>query len=565
MAQVNLDALIKREDLFKSESEVGEKNIEDFTRLKIGSDLIGTSFFFKTLRKADFQRVTSEWKPERVHGLIKSFIKGDIIPACILWNWNGFNFIIDGGHRLSALIAWIEDDYGDGAVSIPYFGSENITDAQKRNAKKTRDLIDNDPEIGAFKKLTHALNNSKDVPPDEFKRASDIINQRNIQAQYIKANSSEEAEMSFFRINGEATPIDETETIILKSRKKPNGIAARAILHGGSAHKYWKGFKDDTRKEIEETAIATNKYLFDPPLDPATTKFPCAGDRYSNQSLEIVFGIVNMINELDEINSKRGGFLKKEANEIPPKSDETGEDTLHYLTKVKRIISIVSGTAKQPISLGLSSVIYFYSPRGRFQITAFLAMVHIALQWDKEREEKKSDIFQRFCAIRGQFEDFLLSNKGFITEATINIGSGIKSYKRLADLFLFIINGFFLNNTKEEIIEKIQANDNFSFIKVYKAENEFAENRNKPGRKIPPETRNQIIIKEYLNARILCPYCGGHRTFESYNIDHIKELRNKGDSSLENLALVHVYCNQEKDLIKKYTDDRILLASKATS
>lgn len=360
MAQVNLDALIKREDLFKSESDTVEiKSTEDFTRLKIGSDLLTTSFFFKTLRKADFQRVTSEWKPERVHGLIKSFIKGDIIPACILWNWNGFNYIIDGGHRLSALIAWIEDDYGDGAISIPYFGNENITDAQKKNAKRTRDLINNDPEIGAFKKLEHALNNSKDVPADDFRRASDIITLRNIQAQYIKANSSEEAEMSFFRINGEATPIDETETIILKSRKKPNGIAARAILHGGSAHKYWKGFKDETRKEIEEVAIATNKFLFDPPLDPSATKFPCAGDRYSNQSLEIVFGIVNMINGLDEINSKRGSFLKKEANEIPPESDEMGVDTLHYLNKVKRIISIVAGNAKLPISLGLSPVIYF--------------------------------------------------------------------------------------------------------------------------------------------------------------------------------------------------------------
>jgi hypothetical protein len=27
-------------------------------------------------------------------------------------------FVIDGGHRLSALRAWMEDDYGDGTISL---------------------------------------------------------------------------------------------------------------------------------------------------------------------------------------------------------------------------------------------------------------------------------------------------------------------------------------------------------------------------------------------------------------------------------------------------------------
>jgi len=37
---------------------------------------------------------------------------------------------IDGAHRLSALIAWVNDDYGAGAISQRFFG-DNISVAQK--------------------------------------------------------------------------------------------------------------------------------------------------------------------------------------------------------------------------------------------------------------------------------------------------------------------------------------------------------------------------------------------------------------------------------------------------
>ena len=106
MSQVNLDALIKREDLFKTVEDEPEVEKPEYKELRIDSDLNpNKSWFFKSLRKADFQRETSEWKPERIVGLIKSFIDGDIIPSIILWNWKGNNFIIDGGHRLNSTVS----------------------------------------------------------------------------------------------------------------------------------------------------------------------------------------------------------------------------------------------------------------------------------------------------------------------------------------------------------------------------------------------------------------------------------------------------------------------------
>ncbi len=549
MSQVNLDALIKREDLFKgepNETEIQEK--PDFKELRIDSDLNpNKAWFFRTLKKADFQRETSEWKPERIVGLVRSFINGDIIPSIILWHWKGSNFIIDGGHRLSALVAWITDDYGDGAISKAYFGEENITTEQKKNAAKTRSLI-KDPKqgVGEFKDYELAMNNPHDVSPDQVLKAN-ILTNRSVQVQWIKAKSSIDAEKSFFRINGEATPINETEAIILKSREKPNAISARAIIHSGNAHKYWGKFTDKVN-EIEGEATIINKLLFEPELDPKIIHFPIAGKEYSTHSLELVFGIVNIINDLEDINFKKKDYLKKEAEDILPAKDEFGEDTLKYLYKVKRIVAIISGN--EGYSLGLSPLIYFYSNRGRFQITSFLAIVHLITEWDKERKNNNtSKRFQNFSAIRGKFEDFLLKYKNFVSQATINVGSGIKSYKRLAELFEFIIKNLLTNKRGDEIIELIKGEQVFSFVKVFEAANKYDEERNTPGKKLPKETAIQVAINAFLNARIVCPICDGHATFHSYNIDHIITLRNGGTSDIENLQMGHFYCNEEKEII----------------
>ena len=440
------------------------------------------------------------------------------------------------------------DDFGDNAVSKAFFGEENITKEQKKLAIKTRELIQ-DPKnnIGTFNDFEFAFNNPDKVATDKHIKAKRTLINRSLQVQWIKAKTSKDAEKSFFRINGEATPINETEAIILKSREKPNAIASRAIIHAGNAHKYWGKFKGK-EVEIEKIATQINKLLFEPELDPKIIHFPIAGNEYSTQSLELVFGIVNMINNLDEINLKRKELLKKESEEIKPPKDEDGDETLKYLNKVERIISIIGGTKAS--SLGLSPVIYFYSYRGRFQITSFFAIVHLMLQWDNERNNNpKSMIFQKFSAIRGKFEDFLLDYKNFITQATLNVGSGIKSYKRLSELFSFIITKLIEDVPPQQILEFIQLEQNFSFVKVFEAENRYNEERNPAGIRPPKETTVAVVINTFLKARILCPICSGHATFYSYNIDHILEIRNGGKANMENLQMGHFYCNEEKTKI----------------
>ena len=120
---VNLDAMIKREDFALDDGntasfdQVGTISVRDFGQ---------AGFLAPSLRKPDFQRETNHWAPEQVCSLLECYVNGDLIPSVILWRSSTGIFVIDGGHRLSVLKAWVEDDYGDGPVSISFFGQTGL-------------------------------------------------------------------------------------------------------------------------------------------------------------------------------------------------------------------------------------------------------------------------------------------------------------------------------------------------------------------------------------------------------------------------------------------------------
>lgn len=155
------------------------------------------NLFYLSLRKPDFQGETSEWEPEKVCELIKSFINWELIPAVILWRSEaGYNFVIDGAHRISCLIAWINDDYGDGKISKLAFNNL-IPDEQIEVAKETRKLIEK--EIGSFSDYALALKHPEKV------EANIVANAKKLGALAIKLQwvegEVEAAERSYLKIH----------------------------------------------------------------------------------------------------------------------------------------------------------------------------------------------------------------------------------------------------------------------------------------------------------------------------------------------------------------------------
>lgn len=147
--RVNLDAMIPREDFARSMQNEGDavNLIKEFPISYLDSN----SPVRRLLRKPDFQRETNHWTPEQLAMFVESFLDNDVIPSLILWKSDSFIFVIDGGHRLSALRAWMTDDYGDGAISHQFYNGE-ISDTQKKIAKRTRALIER--RIGRYTSLS---------------------------------------------------------------------------------------------------------------------------------------------------------------------------------------------------------------------------------------------------------------------------------------------------------------------------------------------------------------------------------------------------------------------------
>ncbi|MGH8493312.1 MAG: HNH endonuclease [Moraxellaceae bacterium] len=506
--KVNLDALIPREDF--SVQDLNEPSAHPDT-MQV-RNLEPTDFFYNVLRKPDFQRETSEWTPQKICDFIKSFIDGDLIPALILWRPGGQIFAIDGAHRLSAIIAWVHDDYGDGKTSRNFFDSV-IPEDQVAAAEYTRNLVKK--SIKSYSDYLFAIQNPEKSDAELLSRAKSLASSA-MKLQWVRGDAKK-AEDSFFKINQSASPINKTEMKLLKSRACPNAMAARAIIHSGTGHKYWSGFEKEKQTEISEISKVINDLLFTPNLKAPikTLDLPVAGKGYSAQTLPLVFDFVNLVND-------------KKYDENAP-ADKTGEETLNYLKSCRKMASRISGT--HPSSLGLHPIVYFYSASGRYQQTAFLAVIELIKYLDR------NDLFKSFTAIRKNFEDFLLSHKILINQVTVKYGSGAKGYARLCELFIFLMNKLIENKTEDEIIKSLQETPEFSFLQP--AEVVVLE----AGKTFSEEAKSAVFLRDALKDPMRCAICNGLIHKNAITIDHIKRKAEGGVGSSDNGQLAHPYCN----------------------
>jgi hypothetical protein len=235
---VNLDALIKRDD-FKVITDNPPAATQLATTMKV-SELQGITYH--TLRKPDFQRETANWTPEKIAEFIQCFVDGELIPSVILWRSedSGNIFVIDGAHRLSALIAWVHDDYGDKNISLKFF-KNLIPPEQLEAAVETRNRIDK--AVGSYASLIHAAEFPENSKPETVKRGRNLSSFP-LQLQWVNGDASK-AEAAFYKINQKAEVIDPTELRMIEARNKANAIAARAIIRSGVGHKYWSRFSPD--------------------------------------------------------------------------------------------------------------------------------------------------------------------------------------------------------------------------------------------------------------------------------------------------------------------------------
>ncbi|TZG29638.1 DUF262 domain-containing protein [Sphingomonas montanisoli] len=516
---VNLDALIKRADL----AEIGEAS-DDIPTLYING-LEPKGLLYPALRKPDFQRETAVWSPEQVSDLIATFLRRELIPAVILWRSGKHVFVVDGAHRLSALIAWVHNDYGDGTISQDFFGSV-LPEDQVKAARRTRDFVDG--TIGSYLEHRDAIERPDRARPEVLERAQ-RFGWQNIEVQWIRGADHAKAEKSFFRINQGGTKIEPTEQRILLARTSATALASRAILRGGSGHNYWDKFSAATQRRIEELGREIFALMFNPNIEQPirTLDLPMAGQGYGPHALPFVFDLVNIANKVQVADSSNKR-VKEEDGFI---DDLDGSETVKYLTEVRRLLWRFC--SNNPSSLGLHPVLYFYSGSGVFQPAALLSFVVLMKEWETAD-------YRNFVEVRSQFEEFLLANRN-ITEAIRKLGTGNRSRPRIIGLYRIIINQLREGKTSAEVANALRETKDYGFL--IDASDEAPPMLALDGGSFSRETKGAAYIAEALPHAQKCPSCGGLMHRNGMQVGHRRHRRDGGSGRQDNAMMQHPFCN----------------------
>lgn len=512
MAKINLDALIPRED-FETEGNFNSSNLKNNISI---SDLTN-NFFYPFLRKPDFQRETSEWDQTKIVQFIESYIYGDLIPSIILWRSNsGLFFVIDGAHRLSALASWIHDDFGDGPISKKYY-DDNIPVDQLKIAEEARKYVYK--KVGAYKEIT---NSALTTNPNNLKliQIAKNLGAFSMQVQWVDGDASK-AEKSFFKINQQGAPLNDTELKLLKSRKFPNCIAARAIIRSGTGYKYWSNFSADRQNKIEEIAKEINDILFSPPLSTPikSLDLPIAGKTSSAQALPLILDFVNLANGLP------ANFENIEALQ----EDLVGDQTYLYLSRARKIAWRIN--SMHASSLGLHPIIYFYSPEGRHKTASFYGIVLFLMDLENKNQYKE------FIKIRPIFEemivkyDYLLQDIGRKYRQAISAAPYIKEF--LSSVFL-LLQG---SKNLDEVVSDVIKYENFKYLKITPSKHlDYSKD-------FSDDKKSAVFMKEAIRNALKCGICKGLISKNSITIDHVTRKQDGGLGNVENGQLAHPYCN----------------------
>lgn len=518
--KVNLDALIPRAD-FETDETVNAPSSRPKEAFS-ATDLKSGEFFFSYLRKPDFQRETSEWDPKKICHLIQSFLNDDLIPSVILWrSEKSLTFVIDGSHRISALAAWVNDDYGDGEISKHFFDSR-IPEDQIEHAKKTRELVEK--TIGAFSDYKLANTNPEKVAPEIVLRARKL-GALAVQLQWVNGDALK-AEESFFTINQQASPINQTELKILRARKQPHGIATRAIFRAGQGHKYWSGFTAEIQTQIEEVSRGIHELLFTPRLKTPikTLDIPVGGKLKSANALALVLDFVCIANGIKTDGEKISSTHSDKSNE------DAGEATLRLLKRCFEVARRINSV--YPSSLGLHPVVYFYSKDGIHKVASFYAVIALIIELEKKNS------WNTFIGVRKKFEGFLLANDDLVQQIVRKHRGALASHEHVRDFFLLMVRELSAKNINDAIDASLK-DSRFSYLKLGDViSQEFSSTQD-----FSREAKSRVFLSQALSGAPTCAICGGYLHVNSITTDHIERKREGGTGNSENGQLAHPYRN----------------------
>ncbi|MEQ7217189.1 DUF262 domain-containing protein [Vagococcus fluvialis] len=263
----HLEHLIPRIEL---DSESESANFHQTTDRKANfslTDLENGQFFYDQLKKPYFQRDTNEWTVERVEKLLSTFLEDGLIPAIILWETNeGDILIIDGAHRISSLIAWVNND----------FGRVNVSSTNTHH--EISDYFNS--KIGNYEDI-------KRSKEEKYKNIKQIIAKKSVPIQWVTGDY-EKVKESFIRINEQGVTLSNDEKELIQKDKLPTSKLSRAILSHGTGQ---------SSKNQTENSKKIFEYFFTPTLIKDNVFYPMFGALDEEFVISKVFNVLKIVDE----------------------------------------------------------------------------------------------------------------------------------------------------------------------------------------------------------------------------------------------------------------------------
>ncbi|GGH21532.1 hypothetical protein GCM10008013_19500 [Paenibacillus segetis] len=269
----NLEHLIPRRNIEASDNNQIALQSDRRSGFNL-TDLEKGQFFYDQLRKPVFQRDTNQWTVERLEKLIITFLDDGLIPAIILWeSSDGEIYVIDGSHRISSLIAWVNSDYG----------KENQLSDSNHNA--IEEYIND--KIGSYNEIKASKN-------EKYKQVKQIIAKRSIAVQWVTGNY-EKVKESFIRINEQGVVISEDEKELIENDSLDTSKLSRAILSHGLGQ---------TSRDQSEKSLELFNRLFIPYFSFHLKNFPLAGSLNEDFVISRIYNFVKIVDSGEKLGIK---------------------------------------------------------------------------------------------------------------------------------------------------------------------------------------------------------------------------------------------------------------------
>ena len=483
------------------------------------------------LYKADNQRSTEYWSLRDIIRFISACTTDPNTWLTFLY-WKdekGDMYLIDGGHRLSSLYAWIKR----------YFVEEQIHDAPKFSPEQKDELRKIRKALGMYADFQKILGSEL----DELQQAKHNI--QNLKMRFVQVvGSPEDARRVFESMNSDTKSLDKNEAYHLSHR-------GTLVYYLASACCY---------------------------LDDNKSTLMLLGSNLENEMIELgekIHHLVfkHMLLDTYMTHGKRIGIVYELFNILTQDDAPTyfatenlAQAVFHHLQRLYAVLTRMMTSPYDPqcVSLGLHPQLYFFKD-GRLQITSFLAWFSLMADIHNQRR------LREFTAVRSKVEMLIANFPIMITETIGKYGSGVKGHERLELIYLAFmevaqrleidIDNPRTMNTIMMIFSKSFPYINFTEFFQQNFEGEYdiqlVNNISSSLLNLMPSTRKnstqfssftKALIKQKIEVarQNFCEVCDGLLHLDSIEHDHIIARSVGGRGDVENGTLLHPYCNRFK-------------------